>query len=87
CAKRIDANLLDVSLDDIDDGHISYAEYKGKMEKWRSKNTLGRLIIKQYPTGGAHANTFRALLNELKLKKNFVPDVIIIDYLGICASC
>ncbi|WJJ59005.1 DNA primase/helicase [Klebsiella phage vB_KpnM_VPA32] len=87
CAKRIDANLLDVSLDDIDDGHVSYAEYKGKMEKWRSKNTLGRLIIKQYPTGGAHANTFRALLNELKLKKNFVPDVIIIDYLGICASC
>lgn len=87
CAKRIDANLLDVSLDDIDDGNVSYAEYKGKMEKWRSKNTLGRLVIKQYPTGGAHANTFRALLNELKLKKNFVPDVIIIDYLGICASC
>ena len=87
CAKRIDANLLDVSLDDIDDGNVSYAEYKGKMEKWRQKNTLGRLIIKQYPTGGAHANTFRALLNELKLKKNFVPDVIMIDYLGICASC
>lgn len=87
CAKRIDANLLDVSLDDIDDGNVSYSEYKGKMEKWRSKNTLGRLVIKQYPTGGAHANTFRALLNELKLKKNFVPDVIVIDYLGICASC
>lgn len=87
CAKRIDANLLDVSLDDIDDGNVSYAEYKGKMEKWRGKSALGRLIIKQYPTGGAHANTFRALLNELKLKKNFVPNVIIVDYLGICASC
>ena len=87
CAKRIDANLLDVSLDDIDDGCVSYAEYKGKMEKWRSSSTLGRLIIKQYPTGGANANTFRALLNELKLKKNFKPTVIIIDYLGICASC
>lgn len=87
CAKRIDANLLDVSLDDIDDGNVSYAEYKGKMEKWRKGATLGRLIIKQYPTGGANANTFRALLNELKLKKNFVPDVIIIDYLGICGSC
>lgn len=87
CAKRIDANLLDVSLDDIDDGCVSYSEYKGKMEKWRNSNTLGRLIIKQYPTGGASANTFRALLNELKLKKNFIPDIIMIDYLGICASC
>lgn len=87
CAKRIDANMLDVSLDDIDDGHISYAEYKGKMEKWREKSTLGRLIVKQYPTGGADANTFRSLLNELKLKKNFVPTIIIVDYLGICKSC
>lgn len=87
CAKRIDANMLDVSLDDIDDGNVSYAEYKGKMEKWREKTTLGRLVIKQYPTGGANANTFRALLNELKLKKNFVPSVIMIDYLGICGSC
>lgn len=87
CAKRIDANLLDVSLDEIDDGNVSYAEYKAKMEKWRNSKTLGRLMIKQYPTGGANANTFRALLNELKLKKNFVPNVIIIDYLGICGSC
>lgn len=86
CAKRIDANLLDVSLDDIDDGNISYKEYKAKMEKWRSNNSLGRLKIKQYPTGGASAITFRAYLNELKLKANFVPDIIIIDYLAICAS-
>lgn len=86
CAKRIDANLLDVSLDDIDEGHISWAEYKSKMEKWRAAGTLGTLKIKQYPTGGAHADTFRALLNEYKLKQGFVPDVIIVDYLAICAS-
>lgn len=86
CAKRIDANLLDVTLDDIDDGKISYPEYKSKMERWRKSNVLGQLYIKQYATGGASANTFRALINELKLKKGFVPDVIIIDYLGICAS-
>ena len=86
CAKRIDSNLLDVTLDDIDDGNISYAEYKMKMEKWRSTKTLGRLKMKQYPTGGANANTFRAYLNELKLKENFVPEVIIVDYLGICGS-
>lgn len=86
CAKRIDANLLDVSLDDIDDGKISYPEYKSKMERWRKSNVLGQLYIKQYATGGANANTFRALINELKLKKNFVPDIIIVDYLGICGS-
>lgn len=86
CAKRIDANLIDVSLDDIDNGNISYEEYKARMEKLRSTNTMGRLKFKQYPTGGADANTFRALLAEYKLKHNFVPDVIIVDYLGICRS-
>lgn len=85
-AKRIDANLLDVSLDELDDNQISYAEYKARMQKFSKRGTAGRLIIKQYPTAGANANTFRALLNELKLKKNFVPDVIVVDYLGICAS-
>lgn len=86
CAKRIDANLLDVTLDDIDDGNISWPEYKAKMERWRANKTIGRLKVKQYPTGGASANTFRALLNEYKLKHNFVPDVIIVDYLAITAS-
>lgn len=85
-AKRIDSNLLDVSLDDIDDLNISYAEYKSKMERWRKNGALGRLKIKQYPTGGANADTFRALLNEYKLKEGFIPDVIIVDYLGICSS-
>lgn len=84
-AKRIDANLLDVTLDEIDDGQISFAEYKAKMEKLKSGN-MGRLIIKQYPTSGANANHFNAFLNELKLKKNFKADVVIVDYLGICAS-
>ncbi|CCI88614.1 DNA primase/helicase, phage-associated [Yersinia phage phiR1-RT] len=86
CAKRIDANLLDVSLDDIDDGHISWPEYKAKMEKWRKTSGLGRLKVKQYPTGGANANTFRAMLKELELKDNFIPDVIMLDYLAIAGS-
>lgn len=85
-AKRIDANLLDVTMDDIDDGNITYEEYKTKMEKWRKSQQLGDLYIKQYPIGGANSLTFKALLNELKLKKLFKPDVIVVDYLGICAS-
>lgn len=85
-AKRIDSNLLDVSMDDLDEGHVSYAEYKSKMERWRKSQQLGELYIKQYPIGGAHSLTFKALLNELKLKKGFKPDVIVVDYLGICAS-
>lgn len=84
-AKRIDANLLDVTLDEIDDGNMSFAEYKARMERLKSRN-MGRLIIKQYPTSGANANHFNAFLNELKLKKNFKADVVIVDYLGICAS-
>lgn len=82
-AERIDANLLDVSLDDLPDmqKHI----YEKKIEAVRAK-TKGRLIIKEFPTGGAHVGHFRHLLHELKLKKNFVPKIIYIDYLNICAS-
>lgn len=86
CAKRIDANLLDVSLDDIDNQNITYKEFKTKMDKLIANKAIGRLKFKQYPTGGADANTFRALLNEYKLKHNFVPDVIMVDYLGISRS-
>lgn len=86
CAKRIDANLLDVTLDDLDDNRVSYAEYKQKMERYKKSGTLGQLKIKQYGTGAANAHSFDALLNELKLKSNFKPDVIIVDYLGICSS-
>lgn len=85
CSKRIDANLLDVSMDDIDNGNIQYADYKNRMERLKATKA-GRLMVKQYPTSGAGANHFRSLVNELKLKKQFKPDVIIVDYLGICSS-
>lgn len=84
-AKRIDANLLDVSMDDIDDGIVTYSTYKSKMENL-SKKGLGKLIIKQFPTGGASVNHIESLLNELWTKRQWKPDVIIVDYLGIMAS-
>lgn len=82
-AERIDANLLNIPMDQLE--NISKPMLTGKVEELASK-TDGKLIIKEYPTGSANANHFRALLNELKLKKNFVPDIIFIDYLNICAS-
>ena len=85
-AKRIDANLLDVTMDELDDGMITYPEYKARIENLAKKTTLGKLKIKQYPTGGASVNNFRALMNDLKIKQKFVPKVVIVDYLGICAS-
>ena len=82
-AERIDANLLDVSMDDL---HVMPKDlYNNKMKKISSK-TNGKLIIKEYPTASAHTGHFRALLNELSLKKSFKPDVIFVDYLNICAS-
>jgi len=82
-AERIDANLLDLPIDQLET--LSKDMLVNKVSQIASK-TNGKLIIKEYPTGQAHANHFRALLNELKLKKNFVPDIIFIDYLNICAS-
>jgi len=82
-AERIDANLLDVPLDQIN--NLSFDMFSNKIAKLK-KMTNGKLIVKEYPTGSAHSNHFRALLNELKLKKKFVPDMIFIDYLNICAS-
>ena len=82
-AERIDANLLDVTMDDL---HTMPKDlYDNKMEKIRQK-TGGKLIIKEYPTASAHSGHFRALFNELALKKSFKPDVVFIDYLNICAS-
>ena len=82
-AERIDANLLDVTMSDL---HIMPGDlYNDKMDKLRNK-TKGQLIIKEYPTAAAHSGHFKALLNELALKKSFKPDVIFIDYLNICAS-
>jgi len=82
-AERIDANLLDLSLDDLRD--IPKALYAKKIDKVRNKTT-GKLIIKEYPTASAGSAHFRHLLNELRLKKNFTPDIIYIDYLNICMS-
>lgn len=85
CGKRIDANLLDVTMDDIDDGLISESDFKKRFEAVKMKNT-GKLIVKQFPTGGASVNHLNNLMMDLKIKKNFVPDIVIVDYLGIMAS-
>ena len=82
-AERIDANLLNIPLDQLQ--NITKDMLTTKVDEIASR-TNGKLIIKEYPTGSAHTGHFRALLNELKLKKNFVPDMIFIDYLNICAS-
>jgi archaellum biogenesis ATPase FlaH len=82
-AERIDANLMNVRLDDLES--MSREKFVDRVQKIASK-TQGKLIIKEYPTGQAHSNHFRALLNELKLKRSFRPDIIFIDYLNICAS-
>ena len=82
-AERIDANLLDVTMEDLHD--MPHQLYQGKITKLREK-TQGQLIIKEYPTAAAHSGHFKALMNELALKKSFRPDVIFIDYLNICAS-
>jgi archaellum biogenesis ATPase FlaH len=82
-AERIDANLFDVTIDDL---HVMPKElYDNKVKKLENK-TNGQLIIKEYPTASAHSGHFKSLLNELALKKSFKPDVIFIDYLNICAS-
>jgi len=82
-AERIDANLLDISLDQLQS--IPLQSYKSKIEKIMAKTT-GKLIVKEYPTACAGSANFRHLLNELKIKKNFKPDIIYIDYLNICMS-
>ena len=82
-AERIDANLLNVPIDQL--SSLSNDMFRTKVEDIARK-TNGRLIVKEYPTGSAHVNHFRALLNELKLKRQFEPDIIFIDYLNICAS-
>lgn len=82
-AERIDANLMNITLDQLKD--LPKAMFESRIEKIRNK-TEGNLIIKEYPTAGAHVGHFKALLNELQLKRQFKPDMIIIDYLNICAS-
>jgi archaellum biogenesis ATPase FlaH len=82
-AKRVDCNLLNISMDDLD--LLPKETYIKKIEKMNTK-VMGKLIIKEYPTSSAGSGHFRHLLNELKLKKNFEPDVVYIDYLNICSS-
>jgi len=82
-SERIDANLLNVALQDLKD--LPKESYDKKVERVRS-GTSGKLIVKEYPTAQAGVSHFRHLLNELNLKKNFQPDVLIIDYINICIS-
>ena len=82
-AERIDANLLNVPIQQLVD--LPRSTFENKVTGL-SKKTQGTLIIKEYPTASAHSGHFKALLNELALKKSFRPDIIFIDYLNICAS-
>jgi replicative DNA helicase len=82
-AERIDANLMDITLDNLKE--LPKNVYDKKMNTIAS-NMTGKLIIKEYPTASANANHFRSLLDELQMKKKFKPDIIFIDYLNICAS-
>ena len=82
-AERIDANLLNTNIKDI--AELPQTTFHKKIDKLSAKTT-GKLIIKEYPTASAHCGHFKALLQELKLKKSFVPDIIFVDYLNICAS-
>jgi archaellum biogenesis ATPase FlaH len=82
-AERIDANLLDVDIKDFET--LSKNIFESKVNSL-IKKTQGKLIIKEYPTASAHVGHFKALLNELKLKKSFTPDLILVDYMNICSS-
>jgi len=84
-AERVDANLLDIDLDQI--RLLPRDSFNAKIEKMmNSTRNFGRLVIKEYPTSGAHVGNFRGLLRELKIKKRFTPQIVILDYLNICAS-
>jgi len=82
-AERVDANLLNISIDDLQ--KLPKDLYDKKIDKLK-QTTKGKLIVKEYPTAAANVNHFRALLNELNLKKSFVPHIILIDYINICTS-
>ena len=82
-AERIDANLMDITMDDLK--LLPKDVYDKKIARV-SNGIAGKLIVKEYPTATANVNHFRALMEELKLKKNFVPDIIFVDYLNICAA-
>lgn len=83
-AGRIDANLLDLSLDALD--ALPRQHYEKAFAQLKQRHVFGKLVIKEYPTSGANCGHFRALLDELALKKGFVPDLVIVDYINICSS-
>lgn len=83
--ERVDANLLDVTTDQLKRTDLDHAWFSEKINKLKSQ-TVGKLIVKEYPTSGGHAGHFRYFLKELKQKKKFKPDVIFVDYINICAS-
>jgi len=83
-AERIDANYLDVDINELE--HLSREEYLQDIDEKLKSNLEGRLVVKEYPTASVGSAHFRHLLNELKLKKDFIPDIIYIDYLNICMS-
>ena len=82
-AERIDANLMNISMEDLHD--LPKQMFEDKIQKI-IKNTTGQLIVKEYPTASAHSSHFRGLIKELAIKKSFKPDIIFIDYLNICGS-
>jgi replicative DNA helicase len=82
-ARRIDANIMNITLDEVKEVPLNV--FEKRMDRYKSK-TPGKLVIKEYPTGSAHSGHFRHLLNEMRMKKNFIPDIVFIDYLNICAS-
>jgi len=84
-AERIDANLLDIPIQQLTSPLLTKEKYSSKLLEL-TKKTQGKLIIKEYPTASAHVGHFKALLNELSMKKGFSPDIIFVDYLNICAS-
>ena len=82
-AERIDANLMNISMEDLHD--LPKQMFDSKIENI-IKSTSGKLIVKEYPTASAHTSHFRGLIKELAIKKSFRPDIIFVDYLNICAS-
>lgn len=82
-AERIDANLLNVEIDQLSD--LPKAIFEDRIQKISAK-AMGKLIVKEYPTSSAHVGHFKALLNELRLKRSFIPNIIFVDYLNICSS-
>ncbi len=82
-AARIDANLMNIPLDDV--WVLPKDDFNRRIDRIKQK-AQGKLIIKEYPTSQAHVGHFRALLNELKMKRDFIPDLVVIDYINICAS-